>query len=292
MDVFRVVVDCGGVNAAADHLGISQPSVSAHLRALERQLGSTLFLRSRGRHNVITPTGQALYKYACEALLKSAEFKNSIKSFDSLASQSIKMAAQRTLGNFLLPRALGPFLRDNSSVNLHVLSETQLATLDLFLAGAVDTALIYGTPEAKEFGGSIIGTELLRIVASPNHPLAKRKMVALEELEHFEFVSTLTDSQSYSMVSSALKSSGLKKYRLVLRMQDPVAVINAVIHGIGLACTVSCVQQQAVDEGRLVVINTDPSPPPVPVKLLVRPEAPCREFVEALIPYLVEALRN
>jgi precorrin-3B synthase len=48
--------------------------IRPHLRALERQLGSTLFMRSRGRRNVITPTGEMLYKYACEALSKSAEF--------------------------------------------------------------------------------------------------------------------------------------------------------------------------------------------------------------------------
>ncbi|NDA48676.1 MAG: LysR family transcriptional regulator [Alphaproteobacteria bacterium] len=64
LNVFRTVVDCGGVNAAAEHLDISQPSVTAHLRALETQLGSRLFMRSRGRRNIITPTGQALYKYA------------------------------------------------------------------------------------------------------------------------------------------------------------------------------------------------------------------------------------
>jgi DNA-binding transcriptional LysR family regulator len=99
LNVFRTVVDCGGVNAAAEHLGISQPSVTAHLRALEAQLGSTLFMRSRGRRNVITPTGEALYKYADEALAKSLEFQATVKRFDPAAAQTLSIVIQQALAN-------------------------------------------------------------------------------------------------------------------------------------------------------------------------------------------------
>ena len=69
------------------------------------------------------------------------------------------------------------------------------------------------------------------------------------------------------------------------------AIKNAAVHGIGLACTLSCVLQQEIAEGKLVVIETDPAPPPVPVKILVRPDALCRDFIEAFIPSLVEGLQ-
>ena len=71
--VFKVVVESGGINAAARELDISQPSVSAHIRALERQVGSPLFSRQRGRTNQMTGIGQAIYTYACEFLHKSEE---------------------------------------------------------------------------------------------------------------------------------------------------------------------------------------------------------------------------
>ncbi len=280
------------MNAAADHLGIAQPSVTAHLRALEQQLGSTLFLRSRGRRNVITPTGQALYKYACEALSKSAEFQIAVKRFDASAPHTITMAVQRALANYMLPRVLAPFMRNNPAANICVHGETQEAALDLFRAGTVDTAIVFATPETNEFEGTIIGAEPLRIVASPSHPLAQRKSVALAELEHFDFVGALRGSQFYALVDATLKASGLPKYRVILNMQDSVAITNAVIHGIGLACTLSCVLQQGIAEGKLVVIETDPVPPPVPVKLLVRSEALCRDFIDAFVPSLVEGLRN
>jgi DNA-binding transcriptional LysR family regulator len=291
LNVFRVVVDCGGVNAAADHLGIAQPSVTAHLHALEKQLGATLFLRSRGRRNVITPTGETLYKYACDALARSAELQSAVKRFDASAAQSASIAVQRALANYMLPRVLAPFLRGRPSARMSVYSETQEAALELFRAGGIDAALVFATPETEEYHGRIIGAERLRIVAAPSHPLAQRKQVPLAELEHFDFVGALADSQFSALVKAKLKAGGLQKYRVILHMQDSVAIKNAAVHGIGLACTLSCVLQQEIAEGKLVVIETDPAPPPVPVKLLVRPDALCLDFIEAFIPSLVEGLR-
>lgn len=284
-------MDCGGVNAAADHLGIAQPSVTGHLRALEEQLGSTLFLRSRGRRNVITPTGETLYKYACDALSRSAELQSAVKRFDASAAQSASIAVQRALANYMLPRVLAPFLRGRPSARMSVYGETQEAALDLFRAGSIDAALVFATPETEDYPGRIIGSEPLQIVASPSHPLAHRKAVPLAELEHFDFVGALPDSQFYALVEAKLKAGGLKKYHVILHMQDSVAIKNAAVHGIGLACTLSCVLKQGIAEGRLVVIETDPAPPPVPVKLLVRPDALCSDFLEAFVPSLVEGLQ-
>ena len=173
---------------------------------------------------------------------------------------------------------------------MSVYSETQEAALDLFRAGGIDAALVFATPETEEFPGRIIGSERLQIVAAPSHPLAQRKHVALAELEHFDFVGALPGSQFFALVQAKLKASGLARYRIILHMPDSVAIKNAAMHGIGLACTLSCVLQQEFAEGRLVVIETDPAPPPVPVKLLVRPDALCRDFIEAFIPSLVEGL--
>ena len=59
---FIAVVDCGGVVRAAERLRISQPSISAGLKALEEELGQTLF-RRRGAGRSLRPTPKALRFY-------------------------------------------------------------------------------------------------------------------------------------------------------------------------------------------------------------------------------------
>jgi DNA-binding transcriptional LysR family regulator len=288
LHVFCAIVDCGGVNAAADHLGIAQPSVTAHLRALETHLDSTLFMRSRGRRNVITATGQALYKYACETLTKSLEFQAAVKRFDPAAAQTVSIVIQQALANYITPAALATFLRDRPDARISIYSEPLSQTIKLMREGRVDAAIAMASPETNEFEGVIIGATPLLIIASPQHPLAKNKRIAVSDLEHYDLVAGMQGSAGWGMLNSILNESGLRKPRIVLRMQSVVSVINAVIHDIGLACTHACAARQEIADGKLVVIETDPPLPPVPIKLMIHEKAMCRELIEALTSTLIE----
>lgn len=289
MNVFRAVVDCGGVNAAADHLNIAQPSVTAHLRALEAQLGSTLFMRSRGRRNIITPTGDALYKYACEALSKSAEFQATLKRFDPSAAQTVSIAVHRALASHLMPSALATFLRDRPDARMSVYSESQQQTMKLFSEGRVDAAIAFAAPETHKYEGVLIGAEPLQIIAAPGHALAKQKRIALSDLQHFDFVAGLQEAGGWALVDSMVEDSGFLQRRIILRMQGADSVNSAVIHGIGLACTIASAARQEIADGRLVALETEPTLRPLPVKLMIQKNTVCRELLEAFIPSLVSA---
>ncbi len=292
LDVFRAVVDYGGVIAAANHLDIAQPSVTAHLRALEAQLGSTLFLRSRGRKNVITPAGEALYKYACDVRSKSEELENLVRRFEADAEQTISVVVQRAIGNYLLPQVLAPFLSRQRDARMSVYSETQEAAVSLFRAGSVDVAIVFETPQTSDLGGIIIGAEPLLIAAAPSHPLAARECVTLQELENFDFIGGLRGSQFFELVESTLRGAGLSKYRVALHMQDSVAIKNAAAHGLGLACSPACVLEDEVKAGKLMAIRTEPKLPPLVIKLIMNPNAASQELLGDFIPCLVEAFKS
>jgi DNA-binding transcriptional LysR family regulator len=147
----------------------------------------------------------------------------------------------------------------------------------------VDAAIAMASPETNEFEGVIIGATPLLIIASPQHPLAKNKRIAVSDLEHFDLVAGMQGSVGWGMLDSILKESGLRKPRIVLRMQSVVSVINAVIHDIGLACAA----RQEIADGKLVVIETDPPLPPVPIKLMIHEKTMCRELIETLMSTLI-----
>ena len=64
------VVDYGGVIKAAERLHLSQPSISAGLKALERELGQPIFDRSTPANRTLrlTPAGRRFYRNALEIL--------------------------------------------------------------------------------------------------------------------------------------------------------------------------------------------------------------------------------
>jgi DNA-binding transcriptional LysR family regulator len=64
LEIFIAVVEAGGMRQAGDALGISQPSISRQLRALERSVGGELFLRKRGEKARVSPLGANLLRDA------------------------------------------------------------------------------------------------------------------------------------------------------------------------------------------------------------------------------------
>lgn len=68
---FYVAAKSGGITVAAEHLHISQPSLSSQLKVLEESLDVKLFEKV-GRKNQLTPTGEIIYGY-CRQMFELAE---------------------------------------------------------------------------------------------------------------------------------------------------------------------------------------------------------------------------
>ena len=76
---FRTVAKEGGLRLASEKLKVSQPSISAQVRALEEALGEKLFER-KGRALQLTEMGQFAYGYAEEIFSLGSEFLAAVKS--------------------------------------------------------------------------------------------------------------------------------------------------------------------------------------------------------------------
>jgi len=78
---FRVVASTGHFTSAAVQLGYSQATVTVHVKALESQLGVTLFERCRfSRNIVLTEAGRRTLEYAVRLLALVEETKTALKS--------------------------------------------------------------------------------------------------------------------------------------------------------------------------------------------------------------------
>src|ERR1700733_14134325 len=160
LSVFKAVVEHAGVNAAAIELGISKPSVTAHIKALERELGVSLFVRRRGRKLQPTQAGESLYAYACELVIKDRTFRSQRKDYDLQDTQGFRLAAQRTLASTMVAGRLAGFLKQFSGARISAHSETQEVVRDLVRTDKADIGVLFASPDEKS-SASIIGNEKL-----------------------------------------------------------------------------------------------------------------------------------
>src|SRR5215207_119375 len=100
---FVALVEQGSVTAAAQSLGLAQSTVSESLSALERALGTPLFLRRRGMHElVLTDAGDALLPHAEEVLATINAAHAAVANATTRVRARIAIATNESLSTYVL----------------------------------------------------------------------------------------------------------------------------------------------------------------------------------------------
>jgi LysR family transcriptional activator of nhaA len=141
--VFWTAAREGGVTRASQKLHVSQPTVTAQIRALEEFLGQRLFARS-GRRLVLTDTGRTVYRYADEILGLGRELVDTMRGRSPGQAVQLVVGVAMVVPKLVAYRLLAPALVPGQSVRLECLEDTperlfaELAVfgLDLVLADA------------------------------------------------------------------------------------------------------------------------------------------------------------
>lgn len=122
---FVAVVDTGTLTGAAERLGSTQPSVGRHVRALEKALGETLFVRLPGR---LTPTAQGLALYEVAARMRDAarEITQGLEPDGTAAATPapiggvVRITTGEVLGVKVLPALLAPLLQQHPQLEIEL----------------------------------------------------------------------------------------------------------------------------------------------------------------------------
>jgi DNA-binding transcriptional LysR family regulator len=252
LSVFKSVVDCGGFNLAAIELGIAQPSVGAHIKALEAQVGQPLFQRSRGSRPQLTKAGEALYSYAVEVLHKSQATSQTLADIRSSAGQEITIAVHRDIAPHYLPARLTAFRTKYPKVRVI----THIGTIDAVVAQVrartVDLGLFLASGPLAGLRSEIIERVPLSLVVSSDHPLASRKALAANALRQYPFITGLHGSSFNQMADAALKQIGIAAYEVAMELEESTATKEMVRHGVGIACLPRCTVTAELKAGSLV----------------------------------------
>lgn len=108
LHVFRLVARSGGVTRAAQELFISQPAVSAHLKALETAIGEPLFERTpRGMR--LTSAGSIVLEQVNRLFALYEEIPAAVDSLRGRVRGEVIVAASSTPGAYLVPELLRQF---------------------------------------------------------------------------------------------------------------------------------------------------------------------------------------
>jgi DNA-binding transcriptional LysR family regulator len=238
---FRAVLDTGSLSAAARALHLSQPAVSRQIALLERELRTSLLVRSRGGVRV-TPAGQLLLSHATAVLDRLALAEAQLKALIDQPGEPVR------LGSFFsalvhlsteVGGAIGQQHPDLRIVDDLVDRDTAFARLR---RGDLDLAVVFehdfaAQPVPDDLVVEPLFDDPLRLLLPAQHPLATTTAVDLTRLATDTWIQALEGSAA-ELVDRVLARHGLVPPRLLVGHGDePVEVQALVAAGRGVTLT-------------------------------------------------------
>ena len=183
LDLLLSVAETGSVGRAAAAHRISQPSASARLARLERQVGVTLLVRGR-RGSSLTPAGEAVVAWARGVVDAAHTLTDGVRTLRTDRTARLRVAASLTVAEYLMPPWLLALRRRHPGLDVAVTVENSAEVCQHVTAGEADVGFVEMPAVPADLTGEQVGTDRLAIVVAPSYPLAARARtgVAAREL--------------------------------------------------------------------------------------------------------------
>lgn len=271
MEYFVALADEQQFTRAAAICGVSQSGLSAAIRSLEEELGTSLFSRTT-RRVVPTDAGLALLPHARGMLAESAAGRDAVVRATHQLSGSLRVGAEQCLGFVDLPPLLERFHRRHPLVDIHF---TQAGSHELSAqvrGGELDVAFVATTEHVSTVRATELGRRPLVLLTPPDDALAGSARVAWAQLTDREFVDFRPAWGVRSLNDAAFASHGIRR-RVRCTVDDVHTLLDLVHRGLGIALVPEHVASKPHAEGLVKVSLPQDATPQWVVSAIVAPTA-------------------
>jgi len=250
LKTFVTVAEEGHLTRASERLHTSQPSVSAHIKSLEEELGVTLFLR--------TPKGMTLTR---EGTILKGKAETALVSIDELKTEAFtmkdKVVGTARIGLHIDPRFLKidlflSYIRQHyQELDFHLLQQWSWQQPEAFKKGLLDGGFIYNQPEMQG-----LETIALRksnvVVVAPVQWKNKLDGAGWPDIAAMPWIWTPSNCNFNKIGMQTFADRGLSPNTVTVADQEPL-INTLVTAGIGLALMIEEEALDAAANGRVAI---------------------------------------
>jgi LysR family transcriptional regulator, low CO2-responsive transcriptional regulator len=280
---FLAVLRTGSVTAAAEELVVTQPSVSAAVAALSRELGVELTERF-GRSVGPSPAGKAFAPYAADVIGMLDQGEHAAREAAEVAGRQLRIAAVTTAGEHIAPPLIEAFSARDPEIALSLEVGNRERVFDRVRTRRSDVA-IGGRPPSE---GGVVGQAFLDnpivVITSPSDPLAQRGSVPVQELGRRPWLLREEGSGTRTMTEEFLAGHELDPEMLTLGSNG--AIKQAARAGLGISLQPQLTLALELELGLLATIAVGAPLPKREWYVLWPEQGPVRPPVEQFIAFV------
>ena len=229
---FITIAREGSVSGAAEKLYVTQPSISAAVSSLSREIGVDLTERV-GRGIGLTAAGESFRPYAADVLGLVEQGRQAAREAADHSLRSLRLVAVATAAEYVVPSLLRTFHRLHPEINLSLEVANRATVFERVLEHEVDVAIAGRPPEDDRIAGLAFLKNELALIVAPDDPLAGGRPVKPEALGDRIWLLREHGSGTRQLISEFLAANELRPQTLTLGSNG--AIKEAVRLGLGVS---------------------------------------------------------
>jgi DNA-binding transcriptional LysR family regulator len=217
---------------AAELLNLTQPAVSAQIKSLEDEFGTTLV--DRNQPLTLTDSGTLFLEHARRILQTVDELKQRLMDQEHTPQGHINLGTTTSIAVQILPRVLSYFQDQYPLIKTTIYSMPSSQIMTSVENGTVDIGIAYLFDRNPSLETSVLYYDTFELVVSPNHPLATLSCATVEDLRHIPFIMLSPDTAGRRFVDQVFRQFQISP-QIVMELSSSEEVKRMVELNLGAA---------------------------------------------------------
>ena len=247
LEIFVYVADTRSFSKAAKQLYLTQPTVSAQIAALEKELQARLFVRNT-KEVELSEDGEKLYQYACQMVHLQRKIEETFLPEAPRSRRHLRIAASTIPAQYILPELLARYQVLYPNVQLQMLESDSAEVIHEVESHIVDIGFVGTVPENRQCMALPVYQDELVLVMPNTEAYQKilKDETDLGWILHVPAIMREEGSGTRKEAEKWLKDLGVdtSEIRVTANMTSPEAIKKSVKNGMGI----TVISRMAVDE--------------------------------------------
>ncbi len=257
LHTFLEIVRLKSFSKAAETCFRTQPAISAQVRQLEQELGTSLFDRL-GTRIALTPAGRIFAEYAEQILDLRRRAGDAINELERVPRGALMIAANEATCLYVLPRVFSEYARLFPNVQLLVDRQYGGRVVQAVMEGQADFGFTQLPVMERKLQVVKVHSDEIKLITQPGHPLSKKEAVNCQELVGYPLILPKTGATRTRL--NAWLELVEDIVHITMELDSTEMIKRFVMAGLGVSFVADSHCREEVAAGRLAVVPLAPEP--------------------------------
>ncbi|WP_315115432.1 LysR family transcriptional regulator [uncultured Clostridium sp.] len=251
---FYTTVNYNSISKAAFHLHLTQPGLSMQLKNLEKELGTSLLIRSN-KGVKLTEEGKIVFNYADTLLSIKDNIERDLKNLQQ-DRPKLLIGSCKSIGEYALPCTIFVFKKLHKELDINMEVNNSYEVIKKLCDHSINIGIIQDDPKENSLDIEYITSDELILVGNNNEDI---EHITIEELKKLPLILREESSNARYLVKNAFQEKGvlLEDLNVIYSLNSPEAIKSSILAGKGVSFLPKIIVKNELKKGLLKHITMD-----------------------------------